>query len=328
MPAQDRQVSVSFLKGTDIERKAQELISKASRVQLAVAYWGAGSSNWLVNQGLANKDVLIICDLLSGACNPGVIKKLQEALGVDRVLTRDGLHAKVWLTNNAAIVGSSNMSANGLGFEGDELRGQIEANIFVTEPYVLEEIDTWFREDVVPGARKIGRQELAEATERWKRHRNARRMLSSGKTVIDEIRTNPSIFADRDILVWIYEQPDLDAWAKKRLKKEQREREDSSIDCWQDVDRPLSPGAYIVDFPATLGRNGQARATYNGLYQVLKDTPFVKTKEGNLLLCRRVKNIEGLSLGKRGIWSAAATAAKRSNPSTDEWTIEDFAEFF
>jgi hypothetical protein len=120
-----RHTCETFLRGPDVERRAAELISQAHEVRVAVAYWGSGSFKWFERfdaESLASKDVVIVCDLMSGACNPDEIERLQKTLGKPGVRTRDRLHAKVWLTDRGAIVGSSNVSANGLGFEGDELK--------------------------------------------------------------------------------------------------------------------------------------------------------------------------------------------------------------
>jgi hypothetical protein len=112
---------VIFLTGSNVVPDLKELIARADWVRVAVACWGAGSRALFDFGKAANKDVKIVCDLMSGACNPDEVESLIGFFGDDRVLTLDGLHAKVWLTEHGAIVGSSNASANGLGLEGDEL---------------------------------------------------------------------------------------------------------------------------------------------------------------------------------------------------------------
>ena len=75
----------------------------------AVAYWGKDATK---RTGLAEHpnraEVRVICDLLSGACNPNEIEELTR-IGV-QVKTLDRLHAKVWISGHDVIVGSANAS--------------------------------------------------------------------------------------------------------------------------------------------------------------------------------------------------------------------------
>jgi hypothetical protein len=62
----------TFLRGSDVEREAKEL-------RVAVAYWGGGSVDRLDIKSVAGNDTTIVCDLMSGACNPIEIECLQKA---------------------------------------------------------------------------------------------------------------------------------------------------------------------------------------------------------------------------------------------------------
>jgi phosphatidylserine/phosphatidylglycerophosphate/cardiolipin synthase-like enzyme len=204
----------TFLRGPDVEHKAKEMISQAPGVWAAVAYWGSGSFDCLDfkdlkdrrrKHGVSPDGVTIVCDLMSGACNPTEIERLQAALGKSHVLMRDRLHAKVWWTDRGAIVGSSNMSANGLGFEGNELRESIEANVFVDNDETLAAINRWFEKDVMKGAKEITKADIKEACHRHKYHRSTRPTISWEGSFLDAIREHTSSFVDRDLLVWAYE---------------------------------------------------------------------------------------------------------------------------
>jgi hypothetical protein len=314
----------TFLRSLDVERAVKGLISGAARARVAVAYWGVGSSDRFNIESVAGNDILIVCDLMSGACNPREIERLQKALGKSRMLTRDQLHAKVWLTDRGAIVGSSNASANGLGFEGDELKGSIEANVFVNDPETLAAISHWFENDVVQEAREITTEDLREAHARWKRHRITRPERPLTGSLLDAIRTHSASLVDKNLFIWVYEHADFDRWADRALKSEQKARHSSSIDGWQNVEGPIPPaGAYVLDFD--IGPNGKAKL--DGLYQVLHDNPLVKEKKNTLLLCMRARAFETYRRGNRKSWEDAATAAVRSSPGRDTWRIEDFARF-
>jgi hypothetical protein len=59
--------SKTFLRGSDIEKMANELIKRATSVRVAIAYWGRGSYDWLDTESIAARDTTIVCDLMSGA---------------------------------------------------------------------------------------------------------------------------------------------------------------------------------------------------------------------------------------------------------------------
>jgi phosphatidylserine/phosphatidylglycerophosphate/cardiolipin synthase-like enzyme len=137
---------VRFLDGPTAKTAIRELLPKAERIRVAVAYWGAGAVDQLAIADLHGRDMIVLCDVMSAGCNPKEIKRLQKILGKQRVLTRNRLHAKVWLTDRGAILGSSNASANGLGHEGDETKGLVEANILIEDRSALTSIERWFED--------------------------------------------------------------------------------------------------------------------------------------------------------------------------------------
>lgn len=117
-----------------------------------MSYWGKGA---LKHTGLLkrinhqnSKLVQVICDLSSGACNPEPIKELMSAAN-DKVQVRTlcGLHAKVWICGLEVIVGSANVSANGLGFDDpSSMKGNVEAAIEVRDADIAEKVTSWFSE--------------------------------------------------------------------------------------------------------------------------------------------------------------------------------------
>lgn len=129
-------------------------------VRLAVAFWGTGADYRL--RGACQ----IICDLESGACNPAVIRTLCKRDNCV-VLKLSGLHAKVVISSVGAVVSSANMSTNGLGAEGADASGTIEAGYFVPAKLPdYKKIVTWFS-DVWDKATEITELDLAKAQEKW-----------------------------------------------------------------------------------------------------------------------------------------------------------------
>ena len=85
---------MQFLSGHRIFEEVRSLVGEEGELLVAVAYWGDGA---VAQTGIAHKEngrVMILCDLLSGACNPDEIAALRE-LGA-KVRTLRGMHAKVW----------------------------------------------------------------------------------------------------------------------------------------------------------------------------------------------------------------------------------------
>jgi hypothetical protein len=318
---------MKFLDGPKVEAAIKELLSTAKHVRVAVAYWGDGAVKRLGIKRMKKDDVQVVCDVLSGGCNPKEVKSLRKVLGDDRVKTCDRLHAKVWLTDKGAIIGSSNASANGLGYEGDEAAGLIEANILVDDRPTLEEIARWF--DNIPGARSITDADLTRARPLWKKHR-AGRPVPEGKSILEELITNPAAFADRNFRVWVECLPDYDDWAKKMFQAATKELHNSSISCWQfDVEERIPlPGEYILHFQVGKGD----KAKYEEFSQVLQDDP-VKPRRGRgrgcIVLTRPVKDYCNLPLGNKKAWADAATRAVKST-DTGAWEgdIQSFGRQF
>lgn len=86
--------------------------------QIAVAYVGADWRQYICDQSL--KEIILSPTLGS---NPRAIIKIVESLGWDNVYFLDNLHAKIYIGETMAAVGSFNLSANGLSGEGLEEAG-------------------------------------------------------------------------------------------------------------------------------------------------------------------------------------------------------------
>lgn len=110
------QVATSFIKARKTDPKAV----------VAVPFWGIGA---VATLGLTTDDpIRILCNLGHPGCNPDVIEDIHN-LDIE-IRTHPRLHAKIYATERVAIVGSSNVSTNGLTVEGKESRGWIEANVY------------------------------------------------------------------------------------------------------------------------------------------------------------------------------------------------------
>ena len=161
-----------FLTGVDIQTQVRTITSRSGEVMAAVAYWGIGAAE---RTGLSGHEdpasVRIICDLLSGACNPNEIQALQQ-LGFS-VKTLDRLHAKVWIGGDDVIVGSANASQNGLLGEGEQAAdANVEAAVISHDPAFARRLAAWF-ELQWDASTEIEKRHLVRARQIWKRHRRS-----------------------------------------------------------------------------------------------------------------------------------------------------------
>ena len=82
--------------------------------------------------------------------------------------SHSALHAKVWWTPNAAVLGSSNASTNGLALEHETGSGWHEANVRIDDATTLNSISKWFeklfnegtasRKQISHGRKSFGRR--------------------------------------------------------------------------------------------------------------------------------------------------------------------------
>lgn len=138
-----------FLTGHTILERVRWLLGRQEPINLAVAFWGAGAIDRIgLRERHANageRRTRIICDLMSGACNPGEIRQIRamQPTGVE-VRTLDGLHAKVYSTTCHSIIGSANVSANGLGDIAVNLTSNLEAAVFSQNSLLANQLEEWF----------------------------------------------------------------------------------------------------------------------------------------------------------------------------------------
>lgn len=109
--------------------------AKSTSIDLAVAYWGRGMADTL-KLFKTPATIRILCDLNSGFCDPGELKRLLRRDNTT-IKTRNGLHSKVYLGPRTVVVGSANASDRGLKNLSD-----LEAAI--SDATLVEDARTWF----------------------------------------------------------------------------------------------------------------------------------------------------------------------------------------
>ena len=158
-----------FLYGNLIREEIKRVVGRSGDLCVAVAYWGEGGAK---HTGIADRsdpeNIRVICDLLSGVCNPSEIRWL-KCHGV-RVKKLSGLHAKVWVSGSYVVIGSANASTNGLGDESAH-NMNVEAALAARDSIVARDLHKWFNWHWCHDASDIDKGDLREAERRWKQRR-------------------------------------------------------------------------------------------------------------------------------------------------------------
>lgn len=141
-----------FLHGLDLTREIKAILAEPN-ARCAVAFWGRGAEDWV-----AGANCRIIANLRMGGTNPYALERIKAS-----VKQSDTLHAKVYIGAERAVVASANASANGLGLEGVEQSGWIEAGYLLTDVHAVAE---WF-EDQWRAARQINKGDIDAAKKAW-----------------------------------------------------------------------------------------------------------------------------------------------------------------
>lgn len=181
------------------------MVAKESSLDVAVAFWGKGAE--LKVHPDETKPIRILCNLLSGGTNPWVIARFLKRAELNshiQIRQCDQLHAKVLVGRSQAIIGSANISANGLGLDGAETGRWIEAGVHTTAIEEVEGARAWFEQLWNSTCvRVITSDDLAQAIVAYKRHRGTR-PDSSGTGPFSFSKFTPAELIDRDAYGLLY----------------------------------------------------------------------------------------------------------------------------
>ncbi len=150
------------------KKQIGQIIKESTNIKFAVAFWGHGSSETIKMS--KNKKVKIICNLESGATNPHEIIKIGKLIGFKNIKSVKNLHAKVYLTENKLILGSSNFSSNGLSLEGAETNKLIEANVLIDNQLIIKQTNLWF-DSLWKDAKEVDEKYCQKFISKWAKRR-------------------------------------------------------------------------------------------------------------------------------------------------------------
>lgn len=250
-----------FLVDCQILDAVQQLVQREGELLAAVAFWGRGAGQ---QTGIAEraKPTRILCDLLSGACNPAEITCLRRNVHVE-VKYRPHLHAKVWMNGNEVVVGSANASMNGLGFENGA--SNIEGAVHLCDEEVAQNVQDWFcREWDL--AECVDDALLETATELWNQTRNrggaimnCRIIAYEASKLSEEARGRfgqiaPSHYAENDL-----------GEIHDRAEGDSHPADETCYEFWPDAALP-APGTVYMDYHRD--ENGQY-VKFNGFWETI-----------------------------------------------------------
>ncbi|QGZ35653.1 phospholipase D family protein [Stappia indica] len=240
------------------------ILASTDRAKLAVAFWGDGAIKRL---GLVGSGVQlqILCNLESGACNPNELRKL---LGLSNVVLKShsALHAKVWWTPNAAVLGSSNASTNGLALEHETGSGWHEANVRIDDATTLNSISKWF-EKLFNEGHRIEEADLARAEELWKaRKRLVLSGVMSASTLFAAFEKAPQNSAWSRVKIAYsseYISKNISDWLKNKQKQGFYSE---GIFIYEGWNKCMFPGDFILDYDFS-----KNFAKYGGIWKVIDE---------------------------------------------------------
>lgn len=215
-----------FLSSENYLKQVKDLIKGSENLAIAVAFWGSGAEKLIVNSW-QGKSLRIICNLASGGTNPRVIADLLKDAakrGNIEIRTLDNLHAKVVIGDAAAIVGSANLSVNGLGLEEQECAGWQEAGVRLKEQSELALINNWFNQ-IWRQAENISENHLRQAWDQWRKNRISRPKYS--KSIKDASNND---LKNRNIYIAIYQEDASDQAIEVAKKIELEAKKLDSLD--------------------------------------------------------------------------------------------------
>jgi hypothetical protein len=255
-----------FIHGKSNTKEVQTFLSTEKEKSIAVAFVGVGLSSKL--KGSAR----ILCNVTSGATNPKEIARLLERDGIE-VRNNSLLHAKVYIDENHLIVGSANLSTNGISLER-ECEGWTEASICSTDTQLIAEAEEWF-EILWDEAEKITDTMLKEAQAAFDERRKRRPWPSKSNVRLRDL-------LDRDIYCIIYKIPTISNEAASIMADNfGKTWEDNGYGCYEQWGAPI-PHGLLLDFYFD-GKN----LNYTGTWK--NDGYNLKSKKTDIQIVKKVE---------------------------------------
>lgn len=304
---------------SDIENSKliDNFLLNESNLCLAIAF--LGESAWKYFKNSKNK-ILIICNLESGATNPFLIEKLCSKKYL-KIRTNKKLHAKVYIGRNQLIVSSANLSANGLSYEDNEIKGWIEASLTSYDKKLITDAYNWF-DEVWGESSVITDDDINLAKKVWLKKRNDRVINSTNyQSIIEALFNNE--FKDKEVYVTIYRQYSgkeaQEKWANVQ------ENYGKNFDYFEDWDE-IPHNAFCIDlYYGVRGKKEIQGIFKTPEYPMIEKFEYDNGEFANLNIVHQVDNILGKyylsKKDKKIIEDATAKIWEQFNTDNDDALI-------
>jgi HKD family nuclease len=270
-----------------------EMLERGTKIDMAVAFLGNGAIEALRIDG--TKPTRIICDVLSGGCNPTELEKFLQAPLNKSIEVRhlSSLHTKIYATPSEVVVGSANASANGLGNE--ENTGTIEGALLTDSPDILRQVDAWFSDQWKLAEDNILDRNLVErAREAWRRKALT---FSPKETVLSILLRDTALFKGRVGIGFI--EMEATPLAEQKYREVAASRYSAyELSQYGEDDEPFFQAGESEDNVKLKGGDYYI-SCYDERAEIwqLLEQPFVQISEDDcIILVSRRKNLAGLKL--------------------------------
>lgn len=283
-----------FLSEQSNNKEIEEILLHTNNVNCAVAFIGEKAEDLFKNV----KSGRVVCNLDSGCTNPETIKHLQENTKIE-IRNNPKLHAKVYISEQAVIISSSNLSANGLGYEGDEITGWIECGYKIDSKTEILKINTWFR-TLWDNSKVITENDLLNAQSQWEKRRKNRPQRTNNNSFSTRVHDQDNSLFNRKIFFAItYETMSNEALAKSNELEEDSSGPINFIyEDWDD----LPEDSYLINIHIST----KNRLEFLGLCKSPEKKKLVsytlENKEvKNLFICYLINEIDNIKVTKTDI---------------------------
>jgi hypothetical protein len=304
---------MEFLDGPKARRWIKTLVNSSDRCDMAVAFWGVEATKAL-GLNRPNLHTRIVCNLTSGATSPSEIEKLRRSANVRHCST---LNTAVYIFPEAAVIGSSNASANGLAWQGHELKGWTEYNVLVDKPDDVSRVSAWFNH-VWSASSNIKNHDIDDAYEVFFLRRSHLKLIkcpqapNDGSDFLNLLVHNPGSWADRRIYLYVYSRRDNPGGNKEIEKARRSQGVGCEFDAFLAWDQ-IPDGSDLV----TISFDGENGFVFDGCWEIPKGLNMWSQKtltchdEEFYALCMHSEswNRALLALKSSDMWSCKACSA-------------------
>jgi predicted DNA-binding antitoxin AbrB/MazE fold protein len=275
---------MEFINSKKYKKVVDELFSNNENLDMAVAFLGIGAEDFFKK---TKKKIRFLCNFESGACNPNLIEKLFKQKNIE-LKTNPLLHAKIYIQDSSIIIGSANLSANGLSLEGAEQTAWHEVGVLSNNENLIKKSKTWFN-DIWNESKDITMGDKNYQKDNWQKRRDRRPTKKDNRenSLIKEA-LNGHALIDRRIYFAIYNEFATEEATDEFINETNDSENYDFFEDWSN----LPDDSYLISIHC----DKNEKLTFDGLRR-MPEMPFLKKfklkdgSESEIKICHIVDNI-------------------------------------